>query len=81
MSPLFPARQRLRRVFDESFAAADIAEPLASFDGTTPTAVAIETMARRKFGVASVCTDGTIGDPCAALPTPDFRLLSPDSHW
>ena len=30
MSPLFPLRHRLRRVFDESFSAADIAEPLVS---------------------------------------------------
>jgi len=54
------SQQRLRRVFEESFSAADIAEPLASFDIGTPAAEVRSVMARRNFRVAGIRRDGVI---------------------
>lgn len=53
-------RHHLRRVFTENFSAADIAEPLASFDASLPAAEARAIMARRRYRVAGVREDGTI---------------------
>jgi hypothetical protein len=56
-----PASQHhLRRVFVENFTAADIAEPLASFDAGTAAAEARATMIRRAYRVAGIRRDGTI---------------------
>lgn len=52
--------QHLRRVFLENFSAADIAEPLASFDAGTPAAEVLAAMMRRVYKVAGVRRDGTI---------------------
>ncbi len=54
------SQQRLRRLFEESFSAADIAEPLASFDAAAPAADASMVMTRRRFKVAGIRKDGTI---------------------
>lgn len=54
------SQQRLRRVFEESFSAADIAEPLASFDAATPAADALAVMSRRRFAVAGLRREGAI---------------------
>lgn len=54
------SQQRLRQVFEESFSAGDIAEPLASFDATTPATDVLATMTRRKFQVAGIRKDGFI---------------------
>ncbi len=54
------SQQRLRRVFEESFSAADIAEPLASFDAATPAPDALAVMIRRKFKVAGIRKEGAI---------------------
>jgi len=50
----------LRNVFLENFSAADIAEPLASFDAGTPAAEVLAAMTRRAYKVAGVRCDGTI---------------------
>lgn len=52
--------QHLRRVFLENFSAADVAEPLASFDAGTPAPDALAVMTVRKFKVAGIRRDGTI---------------------
>ena len=52
-------QHRLRRVFVENFSAADIAEPLASFDAAAPAADVLAAMARRKFKAAGIRKDGT----------------------
>lgn len=54
------SRHRLHRLFLENFSAADIAEPLASFDAIRPAAEAAAVMARRKYRVAGIRQDGTI---------------------
>ena len=54
------SEQRLRQVFVESFSAADIAEPLASFDASAPAAEALAVMTRRLYKVAGIRKDGTI---------------------
>jgi hypothetical protein len=54
------SQARLRRVFVENFSAADIAEPLASFDAGTPAADALAVMVRRAYKVAGIRNDGTI---------------------
>lgn len=54
------SQQRLRRVFEESFSAADIAEPLASFDATTPAGQALAVMIQRNYRVAGVRYEGVI---------------------
>jgi hypothetical protein len=54
------SEQRLRRVFIESFSAADIAEPLASFDAGAPASEALAVMTSRRFKVAGIRKDGTI---------------------
>lgn len=54
------SQQHLRRVFVENFSAADIAEPLASFDATTLASEARAVMTRRKFKVAGIRREGTI---------------------
>jgi hypothetical protein len=51
---------RLRRVFVENFSAADIAEPLASFDASTSAADVLAVMVRRAYQVAGIRNDGTI---------------------
>jgi len=53
-------QRRLRRVFVENFSAADIAEPLASFDAGTPAADVQSVMIRRAYKVAGIRKDGTI---------------------
>jgi len=60
MTTTAASQQRLRRVFVENFSAADIAEPLASFDARTPAAEALEVMTRRAYRVAGIRTDGAI---------------------
>jgi hypothetical protein len=54
------SQQRLRRVFEESFSAADIAEPLASFDALTAAAEVLSVMTRRNYKVAGIRKDGVI---------------------
>jgi hypothetical protein len=59
--PTTPATQhRLHRVFVENFSAADIAEPLASFDAGTPAAEVLAIMVRRGYKVAGIRREGTI---------------------
>ena len=52
--------QHLRRVFVENFSAADIAEPLASFDASTTAADVLAVMVRCAYKVAGIRRDGTI---------------------
>ena len=47
MSTSSASQQRLRRMFEEGFSVADIAEPLASFDAATPADHALAVMIRR----------------------------------
>jgi len=54
------SQHRLRQLFIENFSAADIAEPLASFDASTSAAEALAVMTRRKYRVAGVRADGTV---------------------
>lgn len=54
------SRHRLRQMFTENFSAADIAEPLASFDAGTPAADALAVMVRRAYKVAGVRSEGSI---------------------
>ncbi len=54
------SQHRLRQVFVENFTAADIAEPLASFDAVTPAADVLAVMTRRKFKAAGIRKDGAI---------------------
>jgi CBS domain-containing protein len=60
MTTIAASPQRLRRVFTENFSAADIAEPLASFDASTPAAEVLAVMTRRAYRVAGIRTEGTI---------------------
>ncbi|MCL4194381.1 MAG: hypothetical protein KJZ87_21780 [Thermoguttaceae bacterium] len=60
MTTMVASQQRLRRVFTENFSAADIAEPLASFDASTAAADVLEAMTRRAYKVAGIRKDGTI---------------------
>lgn len=60
MTTTAASQHHLRRVFLESFSAADIAEPLASFDAATPAVDALAVMTRRAFKVAGVRKDGII---------------------
>jgi len=60
MTTPIAASHRLRRVFLENFSAADIAEPLASFDADTPAADALAVMTRRNYKVAGIRREGTI---------------------
>ena len=60
MSIISASQQRLRRVFLENFSAADIAEPLASFDACTPAAEVLAVMRRRAYKVAGIRTDGVL---------------------
>jgi hypothetical protein len=60
MTTSFVSQQRLRRVFEESFSAADIAEPLASFDAATSARDARAVMTQRNFKVAGVRKEGVI---------------------
>lgn len=60
MTTTVASQQRLRRVFTENFSAADIAEPLASFDASTAAAEVLEAMTRRAYKVAGIRKDGTI---------------------
>jgi hypothetical protein len=48
-------------VFVENFSAADIAEPLASFDANASAADVLAVMTRRAYRVAGIRKDGTIG--------------------
>jgi hypothetical protein len=50
----------IRRVFGESFSAADIAEPLASFDGGTPAADVLRVMSDEDWDVVGVRRRGAI---------------------
>ena len=59
-STITASQQRLRRVFLENFSAADIAEPLASFDAGSPAAEVLAVMARRAYKVAGIRKDGAI---------------------
>ena len=60
MTTTTASQHHLRRVFTENFSAADIAEPLASFDASTTAADALAVMARRAYKVAGIRKDGTI---------------------
>lgn len=60
MTTTVASQQRLRRVFTENFSAADIAEPLASFDASTAAADVLEAMTRRAYKVAGIRREGTI---------------------
>jgi signal-transduction protein with cAMP-binding, CBS, and nucleotidyltransferase domain len=51
--------ESLRRVFTEGFVARDTAEPLVSFDASTPAAEAVALMTQRNFDVVSVRREGT----------------------
>ena len=51
---------RLHRLFRESFAARDIAEPLLSLDETTPAPVAKRFMGERRFRVLGIRRDGLV---------------------
>lgn len=52
--------ENLRRVFVECFSAGDIAEPLASFDASTPAAEASAVMCARDFDVVGVRRNGMV---------------------
>ena len=60
MPTTIASQHHLRRVFVENFSAADIAEPLASFDAGTPAADALAVMVRRAYKVAGIRRDGSI---------------------
>jgi hypothetical protein len=61
MPTIYAAQQHhLRRVFTENFSAADIAEPLASFDASLPAAEVRAVMTRRRYRVAGIRQEGTI---------------------
>ena len=60
MTTTTASQHHLRRVFVENFSAADIAEPLASFDAGTSAADVLAVMARRAYKVAGIRKDGTI---------------------
>ncbi|NLX55685.1 MAG: hypothetical protein GXY58_11280 [Planctomycetaceae bacterium] len=60
MSTSSASQQRLRRMFEEGFSVADIAEPLASFDAATPADHALAVMIRRNYRVAGVRHEGVI---------------------
>jgi hypothetical protein len=53
-------QHHLRQVFLENFSAADIAEPLASFDASTSASEVLAVMTRRAYKVAGIRMDGTI---------------------
>jgi hypothetical protein len=53
-------QHHLRQVFIENFSAADIAEPLASFDAGTSATEVLAVMTRRAYKVAGIRKDGTI---------------------
>lgn len=53
-------QQHLRQVFIENFTAADIAEPLASFDASTSATDVLAVMTRRAYKLAGIRMDGTI---------------------
>jgi hypothetical protein len=61
MPTINAAQHHLRRVFTENFSAADIAEPLASFDASLPASDVRAVMVRRAYRVAGIRQDGTIG--------------------
>ncbi len=50
----------LRRIFTENFSVSDIAEPLASFDVTTPAADVRRVMDERRYELAGVRREGLI---------------------
>lgn len=50
----------LRRVFNESFGARDVAEPLVSFDSSTPAAQVLSFMEQRDFDVVGIRTNGVV---------------------
>ena len=50
----------VHRVFLRSFTVRDIAEPLLSFDATTPAADAVAAMTARGFQVAGLRRDGSV---------------------
>ncbi len=60
MTTTTASQHRLRQVFLESFSAADIAEPLASFDAGTSAAEVLAVMVRRAYKVAGIRKDGTL---------------------
>ncbi len=53
-------QHHLRQVFIENFSAADIAEPLASFDASASATDVLAVMTRRAYKVAGIRKDGTI---------------------
>ena len=67
-APRFP--DALRRVFAEAFRVADVAEPLASFDETTPAAAASRVMADAGYDAAGVRRGGHVWGYVEA-PLPD----------
>jgi hypothetical protein len=60
MTTTTASQHHLRRVFIENFSAADIAEPLASFDASTSATDVLAVMTRRAYKVAGIRKDGTI---------------------
>ena len=53
-------QHHLRQVFIENFTAADIAEPLASFDASASATDVLAVMTRRAYKLAGIRMDGTI---------------------
>lgn len=58
--PLSAAQYRMRRLFTEDFNAADIADPLLSFDAERSASEALEVLLRRDATVAGVRIDGLV---------------------
>jgi hypothetical protein len=60
MSTSLAATRHMKRIFTENFSVADIAESLASFDHTAPSAEVTWTMIEKRYRVAGVRNQGTI---------------------
>jgi hypothetical protein len=60
MTTTIASEHHLRQVFIENFSAADIAEPLASFDASTAATDVRAVMTRRAYKVVGIRQDGTI---------------------
>ena len=70
----------VHRVFLRSFTVRDIAEPLLSFDATTPAADAVAAMTARGFQIAGLRRDGSVKgyiDP-GGVRGGGLRRLRPD---
>jgi hypothetical protein len=73
--------ESMRRVFNEGFAARDIAEPLVSFDASTAVAEVLELMEKRTFDVVGVRREGVVvgcverADLCGATCGEHLRAI------